>query len=338
MVATTMAAQPLCEEPHGVNVRVKICGLTRVDEAVACVRAGADLIGLNFHAGSTRFVDPSQARQIITAIARPAQAVGLFVNRPAAEVVAVADLLGLHSIQLHGDEPPEDLPLLDRFWIIRAFRLGCVADIRAMTGYLERARQAGRSPDAVLVDAHVPGRVGGTATLVPEDVLAHIPLPSPPDPCGWSDTRKCCPTGRADPALDGGCGQRRRVVSRPQRRRQGRRVHSRGTHRPRGVTPLSWEQTDRAGPSPDPALRWVVDLPVQATRKKYRKVRETRKPPSHQNHQVSRHFYVATNWAGGTYNPQSEKIAMLCQARKLGYCMQSSRNWLRSSRPIPPIA
>jgi phosphoribosylanthranilate isomerase len=169
------AAQSLFEEPDQSSVRVKICGLTRVDEAVACVQAGADLIGLNFHSGSARFVDLSRAGEIIAAIARPARAVGLFVNRPADEVARIADQLGLVYIQLHGDEPPEDLRVLDRFSIIRAFRLGSVADIGAMNNYLERARAAGRSPDAVLVDAHVPGRVGGTATLVAEDVLAEIP-------------------------------------------------------------------------------------------------------------------------------------------------------------------
>ncbi len=114
-------------------------------------------------------------REIIAAIARPAQAVGLFVNRPVDEVARVAGRLGLVTLQLHGDEPTEDLRVLDRFWIIRAFRLGSVADIRAMNNYLERASAAGRSPDAVLVDAHVLGQVGGTATLVAEDVLAEIP-------------------------------------------------------------------------------------------------------------------------------------------------------------------
>ena len=169
------AAQSLFEEPDQCSVRVKICGLTRVDEAVACVQAGADLIGLNFHCGSARFVDLSRAGEIIAAIARPARTVGLFVNRPADEVARIADQLGLVYIQLHGEEPPEDLRVLDRFSIIRAFRLGSVADIGAMNNYLERARAAGRSPDAVLVDAHVPGRVGGTATLVAQDVLAEIP-------------------------------------------------------------------------------------------------------------------------------------------------------------------
>jgi len=169
------AAQSLFDEPDQLSVRVKICGLTRVDEAVLCVQAGADLIGLNFHSRSARFVDQSRASEIIAALARPAQAVGLFVNRPAAEVARIADQLGLVYLQLHGDEPPEDLRVLDRFSIIRAFRLGSLADIGAMNNYLERARVAGRSPDAVLVDAHVPGRAGGTATLVADEVLEGIP-------------------------------------------------------------------------------------------------------------------------------------------------------------------
>jgi phosphoribosylanthranilate isomerase len=169
------AAHSLFEEPDQFHVRVKICGLTRVDEAVACVQAGADLIGLNFHSGSARFIDLTRAREIIAAIARPAQVVGLFVNRPADEVARNADQLGLVHVQLHGDEPPEDLRTLDRFTIIRAFRLGSIADVGAMNNYLERARAAGRSPDAVLVDAYVPGRAGGTASLVADDVLAEIP-------------------------------------------------------------------------------------------------------------------------------------------------------------------
>ena len=136
---------------------------------------GADLIGLNFHSGSARYVELSRAGEIMGAIARPEQAVGLFVNRPAGEVACLADELGLVQVQLHGDEPPEDLGILSRFSIIRAFRLGSVADIGAMKRYLEQARVVGRSPDAVLIDAHVPSLVGGTATLVDEDVLARIP-------------------------------------------------------------------------------------------------------------------------------------------------------------------
>ncbi len=165
----------LFEEPEVSSVRVKICGLTRIDEAVACLQAGADLIGLNFHPGSLRCIDMTRAEEIVNAVARPEQVVGLFVNRPADEVARLADGLGILRIQLHGDEPPEDLCVLDRFWIVRAFRLGGVEHIREMNRYLEQCRTVGRLPDAILVDAHAPGRLGGTATLVTEDVLAAIP-------------------------------------------------------------------------------------------------------------------------------------------------------------------
>ncbi len=158
-----------------VRIKVKICGLTRVDEALACVDAGADWIGLNFHPTSPRFVDLLQARSIIAAIPRPAQAVGLFVNRPPHEVVRIADDLGLRAVQLHGDEPPEDLLVLDRLRIIRAFRLGTDEDLCMMMDYLARATRIGRPPDAVLVDAHVPGQVGGTGTILSEELLDRIP-------------------------------------------------------------------------------------------------------------------------------------------------------------------
>ena len=165
----------LFEEPDASSVRVKICGLTRVDEAVACLQAGDDLIGLNFHPDSPRCIDLARAAEIMTALGGPEQVIGLFVNRPADEVARLADGLGIVRIQLHGDEPPEDLRVLDRFWLVRAFRLGAVEHIRAMNRYLEQCRTVGRLPDAILLDAHAPGRLGGTATVVTEDILAAIP-------------------------------------------------------------------------------------------------------------------------------------------------------------------
>lgn len=156
-------------------MRVKICGLTRSDEAVACLQAGADLIGLNFHFSSPRFVDFSRARQIVSATGRPAQVVGLFVNTPAEQIALIAEELGLLWVQLHGEESPEDLRVLDRFQIIRAFRIGSTAHIVEMSRYLDQCQAAGRLPDAVLVDAFVPGQAGGTATVVSEDILAQVP-------------------------------------------------------------------------------------------------------------------------------------------------------------------
>jgi len=158
--------------PHTL---IKVCGLTGVDEALECVRAGVDWIGLNFHPASPRYVSRALAGEMIRAIPRPARAVGLFVNRPAGEVAGLATELGLEIIQLHGDEPPEDLLALDRFFLVRAFRVGNAAHLEEMASYLLAAARLGRSPDAILVDAHVPGREGGTGTVVPDPILDALP-------------------------------------------------------------------------------------------------------------------------------------------------------------------
>jgi phosphoribosylanthranilate isomerase len=101
--------------------------------------------------------------------------VGVFVDRPSEEVALFADDLGLQAVQLHGNEPPQDLRALARFWIIRAFRVATPIDIQKMIEFLDQARSLGRSPDAVLLDAAVPGQAGGTGTLMPDEILDLIP-------------------------------------------------------------------------------------------------------------------------------------------------------------------
>jgi phosphoribosylanthranilate isomerase len=159
----------------GFTVRIKICGLTQADEALACIAAGADWIGLNFHPASPRFVDVAKAREIVAALPQPSRVVGLFVDRRSEEVCAVARKLGLSIVQLHGHGPPEDLLVLRGLRIICAFRLGEVADISRMNEFLSRAREIGRSPDAVLIDAYVPGQAGGTGVQIAIEVLDLIP-------------------------------------------------------------------------------------------------------------------------------------------------------------------
>jgi phosphoribosylanthranilate isomerase len=162
-------------EPASRLVRVKVCGLTRVQEAIDCLNAGAFWIGLNFHPLSPRYVELRVARQIIAAMPDRSRAVGLFVDRSPSEVTGIAHDVGLETIQLHGNEPPEDLAVLDSFCLIRAFRLGSTADLFVMGDYLARAAALGRAPDAVLIDAHLPGQQGGTGTLVADELLPGIP-------------------------------------------------------------------------------------------------------------------------------------------------------------------
>jgi phosphoribosylanthranilate isomerase len=143
--------------------RVKICGITNIVDAQAAVAAGADAIGLNFYRQSRRYVSPSEARSIVEAVAADADVVGVFVNAPAEEIRQISRDVGLHLIQLHGDEPPELLRHLNKDHdIIRARRL----DSRGIDAIVEDfeacCMAAGFGPDAILVDAALPGEYGGT--------------------------------------------------------------------------------------------------------------------------------------------------------------------------------
>ena len=150
---------------------MKICGVTSVEDALACAELGADWIGLNFHRASPRFVDPDVPRRSWPSCRRRVTAVGVFVDRPAAEVAELADRLGLRIVQLHGHEPPEDLAALGRFRVVRAFRLQSAGGWSIISDYLARAEALGHPPDGVLVDAYVPGLSGGTGTTIDATLL-----------------------------------------------------------------------------------------------------------------------------------------------------------------------
>ena len=85
-------------------VRVKICGITRVEDAEAALACGADAIGLVFYDKSPRFVDISTARRIAKAVGPFVSVVGLFVNSKPIEVTTTAEQVGLDILQFHGDE------------------------------------------------------------------------------------------------------------------------------------------------------------------------------------------------------------------------------------------
>jgi phosphoribosylanthranilate isomerase len=156
-------------------VRVKVCGVTTPDDARMVAEAGADWIGLNFHPGSPRCINPEIAGSIVAALPGSCAAVGLFVDRDPKDVRGVARAVGLTMVQLHGSEPPTDLVALEGLDVIKAFRVGSAEDIAAMSSYLEECRRLGRMPLAVLVDAFVPGLAGGTGQTVADDLIAALP-------------------------------------------------------------------------------------------------------------------------------------------------------------------
>jgi len=133
-------------------VAVKICGITRAQDAELCVAAGADAIGLNFHPRSPRCVTPEVARVLAATIAGRALVVGVFVDAPYEVIVRVKTEVGLGCVQLHGDEPPE---LLSRL-LPHAYKAIRVRD----EGSIAAARRYGG--EHILLDAYVPGEPGGT--------------------------------------------------------------------------------------------------------------------------------------------------------------------------------
>jgi len=133
-------------------VAIKICGVTRVEDALICVAAGVNSIGINFSRASKRYCEPDRAAQIVKAVAGRALIVGVFVDAPLEEIVSVRDRVGLGCVQLHGSESPD---LLNRL-LPHAYK---ALRVRGPAIVHEVARFPG---DHVLLDAYVPGAVGGT--------------------------------------------------------------------------------------------------------------------------------------------------------------------------------
>jgi phosphoribosylanthranilate isomerase len=142
--------------------RVKICGVTRPDDAAGIAAAGADAIGLNFYPQSARFVDDVQAAAIVAALPGGIAKVGVFVNAPADVILGKVEQLGLDWVQLHGDEPAEFVEKLPGIKVLRAVRLQdrVSAVVPTKKGLLIRL------PAAVLIDAYAPGTYGGTGQTV----------------------------------------------------------------------------------------------------------------------------------------------------------------------------
>jgi phosphoribosylanthranilate isomerase len=155
---------------------VKICGIRDVNTALAASEAGADAIGLNFYAQSPRVVAPAVAAEIVARLRgqarNAAQAVGVFVNHSNSEIRTICKTCGLSMIQLHGDEPPEQMAeLAADFRVVRAFRVGAEG-LDSMARYLDACRRLQSLPWACLVDAKVEGQYGGTGHTAPWELLS----------------------------------------------------------------------------------------------------------------------------------------------------------------------
>jgi len=143
-----------CIVIRSMRTRVKICGITRPEDAIAAVRAGADAIGLVFYPPSPRAITASRAAQIIQGIPPFVSTVGLFVNATADEVAAVLKAVPLDLLQFHGDESPDACEGHGRPYI-KAVRMRPDVDLPD----LDRRYQ---SALGLLLDSYQPGSPGGT--------------------------------------------------------------------------------------------------------------------------------------------------------------------------------
>lgn len=151
-------------------IRVKICGITRVEDALTAVSLGANAIGLVFWRQSARYVAPAKAREIIAALPPFISAVGVYVNPDTEWVKETSSTAGLNLLQFHGDESPD---------FCQKFSLPYIKAVRVRAG-VDLLQYATRYAGArgLLLDTYVKGEPGGTGHvfdwhLIPPD----LPLP-----------------------------------------------------------------------------------------------------------------------------------------------------------------
>ncbi len=137
--------------------RVKICGITDPDAARDATLLGADAIGLNFYEKSPRCIDLSRASRIIESLPAFVSVVGVFVDYP--DPHGLEDLalsLGLHAVQLHGNETPDYCSLIQRVKVIKAFRVDSSFRVESLRSY---------GSTMFLLDSGSGGQFGGTGKV-----------------------------------------------------------------------------------------------------------------------------------------------------------------------------
>lgn len=134
-------------------MRVKMCGMRTITAACAAEEAGADYIGFIFAESSRRYIAPEAAREIARTL-RHVKKVGVFVDAPMSDVNAIAGLVGLDYVQLHGHETAE-MAKESQYPVIKAYRYGNDFDADAANAY---------PAEMILVDGYVQGAAGGTGT------------------------------------------------------------------------------------------------------------------------------------------------------------------------------
>ena len=150
-----------------MSTRIKICGITRIEDALTAIRLGANAIGFIFWDKSARYIDPKEARKIVMALPPFVTVVGVYVNPSSEWVEETYSIAGLNLLQFHGDELPE---------FCSQFPLPYIKAVRIRSGIdlLQYAAQYSSS-NGLLLDSYVEGVPGGTGrtfewSLIPENL------------------------------------------------------------------------------------------------------------------------------------------------------------------------
>jgi len=148
-------------------VKVKICGITNFEDAMAAVDMGADLLGFNFYAKSPRFLTVSKAAEIIGRLPGFIDVTGVFVNASLDQIHETINQCQLDWVQLHGDEDPQFCMSLRSINVktMKAIRVKDQQDIERAEDYFT---------DAVLLDAFDPNKYGGTGLTFDWNIVGHI--------------------------------------------------------------------------------------------------------------------------------------------------------------------
>ena len=147
--------------------KVKICGITNLEDAQAAMDSGADLLGFNFYPESPRYIEPSKAQEIISKLPAFMDIVGLFVNAKYETIRENIDECFLNWLQFHGDETAEFCHSLGSLNLntIKAIRVRDYGDIKSAEHYYT---------DAILLDAFDPDKYGGTGLRFDWNIIGHI--------------------------------------------------------------------------------------------------------------------------------------------------------------------
>jgi phosphoribosylanthranilate isomerase len=150
-------------------IHIKICGITNLSDALAARDAGANSLGFNFYSQSSRYLTPTEAAKMRLQLPENTQIAGVFVDAALAEVQRLCVLLCLDTVQLHGDETPDQVSQLAHdVSVIKAFRVDSKFSLDTLAPY--------RQAFAFLFDAAQPGQYGGTGRITDWSVASRAAI------------------------------------------------------------------------------------------------------------------------------------------------------------------